>query len=88
MFKTNEWLEKANACSHNFVDQEVEQMALAAVKTRIAFRYLHIILDNVAPKFEIKIKIKIKISNEQLKGILYGRDQLINQLLGTHLDSM
>jgi hypothetical protein len=85
LFETNEWLAKASARGHDFVDPEVGQMALAAVETGLEFGYLHIISDNVAQKFDEDL------SNERLKDVLYGRDQLykmVNQLLGMHLDSM
>lgn len=85
LFETNEWLAKANARGHDFVDPEVGQMALAAVETGLEFGYLHVISDNVAQKYDEDL------SNERLKGVLHGRDQLykmVNQLLGKHLDSM
>ena len=70
MFESKEWLAKANARGHDFVDPEVGQMALAAVETGLEFGYLHIISDNVAQKYDEDL------SNERLKGVLYGRDRL------------
>ena len=85
LFETKDWLDDAKARGHDFVDPEVGQMALAAVETGIEFGYLHIISDNVAQKFDEDL------SNERLKGVLYGRDRLykmVNQLLEAHLAAM
>ena len=85
LFETKDWLDDAKARDHDFVDPEVGQMALAAVETGIEFGYLHIISDNVAQKFDEDL------SNERLKGVLYGRDRLykmVNQLLEAHLAAM
>lgn len=85
LFETKEWLARAKAKNHLFVDPEVGCMAAAANEGGIGFGYLHVISDNVAKKCEEDL------SNEREPGVLSGRERLygeVNTILRRYLESL
>lgn len=63
LHETNNWLALLPG-SADFVDPEIGMVVLAALRNRIGFGCLHIILNNLVEKYQEDL------SNERIKGIL------------------